>query len=333
MIVVTGGAGCIGSALVWGLNRRGSDDILIVDRLGEDDKWRNLVGLRFADYLDKGDFIARLEGGAFKNGISAILHLGACSSTLERDAGYLIENNYRYTARLAAWREKHPSCRFIYASSAATYGDGSQGYADDHDRLRDLRPLNMYGYSKHLFDLLALRKGWLSQCVGLKYFNVYGPNEDHKGAMRSVVHKAYATVRDAGVMRLFKSYRAEYGDGEQCRDFLYVKDAVELTLFFLEHPKVNGIFNVGAGKARTWNEVARALFDAAGKPPKIEYIPMPEELRGKYQYHTCADMTKLRSAGCGHQCMTLEEGVRDYVRGYLAVGRRLGITTDQGASF
>jgi ADP-L-glycero-D-manno-heptose 6-epimerase len=318
MIVVTGGAGFIGSALIWALNRRGEADILVVDQLRESEKWKNLVGLRFSDYVDKTVFIDRLTRGHFGNRIRAILHMGACSATTEKDADYLMENNYRYTARIAAWREARPGCRLIYASSAATYGDGAQGYSDDEAVLDQLRPLNMYGYSKHLFDLLARRRGWLRSIVGLKYFNVFGPNEYHKGDMRSVINKAYPQVRDEGRMRLFKSHRPDYRDGEQLRDFIYVKDAVAMTLFFLDHPAIGGIFNIGTGRARSWNDVAAALFQAAKQPLDIDYIPMPEALRGKYQYYTCADLTKLQAAGWTTACRPLEEAVDDYVRHYLA---------------
>jgi ADP-L-glycero-D-manno-heptose 6-epimerase len=317
MIVITGGAGFIGSALAWRLNQMGRTDILLVDRLGETEKWRNLVGLSFLDYLDKDNFISRLEGGSLPERPEAILHMGACSATTERDAGYLMENNYRYTARIARWWTANSSCRFIYASSAATYGDGSNGYNDDEDALDTLRPLNMYGYSKHLFDLLARREGWLTDIVGLKYFNVYGPNENHKGDMRSVINKAYPDVRTRGVMRLFKSHREDYADGEQKRDFLYVKDAVEMTLYFLNPSAPGGIYNVGTGTARSWNDVADSLFSAAGVPKKVEYMPMPPELRGKYQYFTCASLDKLRAAGCRHECMSLEDAIEEYVCVYL----------------
>lgn len=318
MIVVTGGAGFIGSALIWALNRRGEEDILVVDQLRQSEKWKNLVGLRFSDYLDKTVFIDRLTRGYFGKRIRAVLHMGACSDTTEKDADYLMENNYRYTARIADWRETQPHCRLIYASSAATYGDGGQGYADDEASLVELRPLNMYGYSKHLFDLLALRRGWLQRIVGLKYFNVFGPNEYHKGEMRSVINKAYPQVRDEGRIRLFKSHRPDYRDGEQLRDFIYVKDAVEMTLFFLDRPDIGGIYNIGTGRAQSWNEVAAALFKAAGQPLTIDYIPMPEALRGKYQYYTCADLTKLQAAGWSGVCRPLEEAVADYVGRYLA---------------
>jgi ADP-L-glycero-D-manno-heptose 6-epimerase len=323
MIVVTGGSGFIGSALTGRLNQKGITDILIVDHLGESEKWKNLIPLRFADYLDREEFIVRLERGDFGDTIEAVFHLGACSSTTEKNAGFLLENNYRYSVRIAEWREKHPKCRLIYASSAATYGDGSRGYIDNEKKLHTLRPLNMYGYSKHLFDCLANRRGWLNHIVGLKYFNVFGPNEYHKGDMRSVINKSYAGVRDRGVMTLFKSHRPEYADGEQKRDFVYIKDALEMTLFFLDHREVNGIFNIGTGVARSWNDVAAALFAAANKPLTIEYMPMPETIREKYQYYTCADLTKLRAAGCSCRCGSLDDSVADYVTNYLAPGRVL----------
>ncbi len=323
MIVVTGGSGFIGSALIGRLNQKGFTDILTVDHLGESEKWKNLVPLRFSDYLDRQEFILRLERGDFGDAIEAIFHLGACSSTTEKNADFLLENNYRYTARIAAWRESRPECRLIYASSAATYGDGNRGYADNQEELERLRPLNMYGYSKHLFDCLAKRKGWLRNIVGLKYFNVFGPNENHKGDMRSVINKSYPGVRDTGRMQLFKSHRPDYADGEQKRDFIYVKDALEITLYFLDHPEVNGIFNVGTGAAQSWNDVADALFAAAHKPLSVDYVPMPETIREKYQYYTCADLTKLRAAGCSYRCAGLKNSVADYVTNYLAPGRLL----------
>lgn len=317
MIVVTGGAGFIGSALVWRLNQRGRSDIIIVDHLGKSEKWRNLTPLRYSDYFDKNEFLPLLESGAFDGDIQAVIHMGACSSTTETDADYLMENNYRYTLRLARWWRRHPQARFIYASSAATYGDGNAGYSDDENELHALTPLNMYGYSKHLFDCVAHSKGWLEACVGLKFFNVFGPNESHKADMRSVIAKAFPRVRDEGVMSLFQSYRQGIGNGEQVRDFVYIKDAVEIALFFFDHPEVNGIFNVGTGKARSWNDVAAALFSVAGKPCRVEYVPMPPVLRDKYQYRTEADLKKLRSAGCLHECRPLEEAIADYVRNYL----------------
>jgi ADP-L-glycero-D-manno-heptose 6-epimerase len=324
MIVVTGGAGFIGSALIWRLNQAGRRDILLVDRLGTSEKWKNLVGLSFDDVLDKTAFLDKLESGWSGDSIDLILHMGACSATTESNAGYLLENNYRYTLRLATWWQNHPKTRFVYASSAATYGDGSLGYSDAEDQLDRLRPLNMYGYSKHLFDLYARRRGWLSSIVGLKFFNVFGPNEYHKGDMRSVVCKAFPRLREEGKIDLFKSYDPRYGDGGQLRDFLYVKDALEMVMFFVDSPRVNGIYNIGTGKARSWNDVAHAMFSSVKKPSSINYIPMPEHLQGKYQYFTEADLTKLRTAGCGHQCMALETAINDYCGGYLARDGYLG---------
>jgi ADP-L-glycero-D-manno-heptose 6-epimerase len=315
---VTGGAGLIGSALVWRLNQLGHNDIIVVDHLGRSEKWKNLVRLRFHEFCDKAQFIEKLESGQYGDDIKAILHLGACSATTELDADYLIENNYRYTVRLGQWCEAHPDCRFIYASSAATYGDGEQGYRDDEDSLETLRPLNMYGYSKHLVDLHARERGWLKRYVGLKYFNVFGPNEYHKQDMRSVINKAYPQVRERGKMELFKSYRKEYQDGEQLRDFLYVKDAVDMTIFFLYKREIGGIFNIGTGVARSWNAVANAIFKAAGQPANIEYVPMPETLKPKYQYYTCADLTKLHSVGYTRQCTSLENSIEEYVTRYLS---------------
>lgn len=324
MIVVTGGSGFIGSALIWGLNQRGEDDIIVVDSLDESEKWKNLRPLRFAEYLDKAEFIEKLESGKFGSQIAAIFHMGACSSTTETNAAYLVQNNYRYTARLGQWHEANRRCRFIYASSAATYGDGALGCSDNEKDLEKLRPLNMYGYSKSMYDCYARRKGWLGNCVGLKYFNVYGPNEYHKADMRSVVNKAYPSVRDNHAISLFKSYRQDYADGEQRRDFLYIKDAVAMTLFFLVKKDINGIFNIGTGIARSWNDIAHAMFKSCGINGVINYIPMPPELQQKYQYHTCADINKLRSAGCEHACMSLEKGIEDYIVNYLARGASLG---------
>jgi ADP-L-glycero-D-manno-heptose 6-epimerase len=322
MIVVTGGAGFIGSALVWGLNCRGCDDILVVDRLGQGEKWRNLVGLRFLDFRDKQAFIEELERGAYDGRVTTVLHMGACSSTTERDADYLMENNYRYSVRIAEWCVPR-GVRLVYASSAATYGDGACGYTDDESRLGLLRPLNAYGLSKHLFDLHALREGWLERVVGLKFFNVFGPNEGHKRDMRSLIAKAFPAVRAGEPMRLFKSHRPDFEDGEQRRDFVYVKDVVECVLFFLDHAATNGLFNVGTGEARTWNDVARALFAALGREPAIEYASMPATLRGSYQYSTQADISRLLAAGFARPFTSLESTVGEYVRDYLLPGRLL----------
>jgi len=319
MIIVTGGAGFIGSALVAALNKRKITDILVVDQLGTDQKWKNLRNLSFADYVEKDDFLEMVIEDGIHGPVEAVFHLGACSSTTETDASYLIKNNYEYAEILAQWaiRPRRAKIRFIYASSAATYGDGSAGFSDDEDKLEDLRPLNMYGYSKHLFDLWACRTGLLKKIVGLKYFNVFGPNEYHKADMRSFVLKAFEQINATGKVRLFKSYKSEYADGEQFRDFLYVKDAVDMTLFFFDNPKITGLFNIGAGVARSWNSLVKAVFAALNKKPNIEYIEMPESIRNQYQYYTCADITKLRTAGYKKQINPLEDAIKDYVQNYL----------------
>jgi ADP-L-glycero-D-manno-heptose 6-epimerase len=326
-ILVTGGAGFIGSALVWALNQRGYSDIVVTDFLGSDEKWKNLVPLKFNDYIDAGDFRRQLAQNPSAFGkFSTVFHLGACSATTEKNASYLADNNFGCTKELAAWCLARDT-RFIYASSAATYGDGAQGMDDQSDELARLRPLNMYGYSKHLFDLYAQRSGWLSRIVGVKYFNVFGPNEDHKADMRSLVNKAYQQILATGKVQLFKSHKPEYKDGEQKRDFLYVKDAVEMTLHFADDPKgrqTGGLFNLGSGEANTWLTLTHAIFAALGRPPQIEFIAMPEVLQGKYQYFTQADVTKLRASGYARATTPLAEAVRDYVQGYLVPDRKLG---------
>ena len=315
LIIVTGGAGFIGSNLVAALNARGEYNIVIVDQLLDDERWRNLVGLRFEDFINKNDFRAMLRENRF-GPVETVFHLGACSSTTERNADFLVENNYRYTRELCEWCLRR-SVRFIYASSAATYGDGSLGYSDDDQVTWRLRPLNMYGYSKQMFDLWALKNDLFKSIAGLKYFNVFGPREDHKGDMMSVVAKSFHQIQKTGKVRLFKSYRPEYADGEQKRDFVYVREVVRLTLFLRDHPEVSGLFNCGSGQARSWNELVKAVYAALGRDPNIEYIDMPEILRGKYQYYTRADMAKIHAAGYPDEGLSLEDGVRDYVQNYL----------------
>jgi len=319
MIIVTGGAGFIGSALIAALNKRKITDILVVDQIGTDQRWKNLRNLSFADYVEKDDFLEMVIEDKVPGPVEAVFHLGACSSTTETDASYLIKNNYEYSKLLAQWTQNWQggNIRFIYASSAATYGDGSAGFSDDEDKLEDLRPLNMYGYSKHLFDLWARRTGLLKKIVGLKYFNVFGPNEYHKADMRSFVLKAFEQINATGKVRLFKSYKSEYADGEQLRDFLYVKDAVDMTLFFFDNPKMTSLFNIGSGIARSWNDLVKAVFAALNKKPNIEYIDMPESIRNQYQYYTCADILKLRTAGYKKQITSLEAVIKDYVQNYL----------------
>jgi len=320
-VLVTGGAGFIGSALVWALNRRGCDKVVVCDILGTGEKWRNLTPLRFADYVEAADLMPRLQSGNLGK-FDLILHMGACSATTEKDATYLVKNNFEFTKDLAHWALAN-KVRFVYASSAATYGDGAAGMEDDESKLDTLRPLNMYGYSKQLFDLHAKRGGFLNKMVGLKFFNVFGPNEDHKGDMRSLVHKSFAQVRDKGVIQLFKSYRKDFEDGEQKRDFLYVKDCVAMTLHLAATPRANGLFNIGSGQARTWVDLSSAVFTALKKKPAIKFIEMPEAIRDKYQYFTQANLLRLRGAGYAEPVTSLENAVYDYVRRYLVPDKRL----------
>jgi ADP-L-glycero-D-manno-heptose 6-epimerase len=324
-ILVTGGAGFIGSALVWALNARGVDDIVVCDVLRSDEKWRNLVPLKFSEYIEGPELRRRLaENAAALGKFSAIFHLGACSSTTERDASYLIDNNTNFTRELCTVA-LGSGARFIYASSAATYGDGSRGMDDKDPDLERLRPLNMYGYSKHLFDLYARRHGWLERIVGVKYFNVFGPNEEHKGDMRSVISKAHLQIKESGRLSLFKSYDPRYKDGGQMRDFLYVKDAIEMTLHFADKGfAAAGLFNLGSGQANTWLTLSAAIFNALGLDPRVEFIEMPAGLRDKYQYFTQADITKLRASGYDRPVTPLVDAVNDYVRNYLVPSKRLG---------
>jgi ADP-L-glycero-D-manno-heptose 6-epimerase len=323
MIIVTGGAGFIGSALVAELNARGIDDILIVDILGCDNRWKNLRKLKFIDYVEAEDFFEAVDDGSIDHNIEAILHMGACSDTTETDCSYLIKNNYECTKLLANWA-KEAGFRFIYASSAATYGDGSKGFSDDESRIGELTPLNMYGYSKQLFDLWVQKAGMLDSIVGLKYFNVFGPNEYHKADMRSFVIKAFEQINKTGKVKLFKSHNPEYKDGFQQRDFLYIKDAVDMTLFFLDNPKLSGIYNIGTSLAETWIDLAGAVFGAMNKEPDIDFIDMPEHLKDKYQYFTQADISKLKKAGYDKKTTPLNDSVKDYVQNYLQKEEYLG---------
>jgi ADP-L-glycero-D-manno-heptose 6-epimerase len=320
-VLVTGGAGFIGSALVWGLNARGNARVVIADRLGTDAKWKNLRALRFEDYVEAPDLLSRLEAGSLGD-FDLVLHMGACSATTEQDASYLVRNNYEFSRDLCLWSMRH-GAGFVYASSAATYGDGGAGMDDDPASIENLRPLNMYGYSKLLFDRWARDHGLLSRVAGLRFFNVFGPNEAHKGDMRSVVHKACAQVKMEGQVRLFRSYHPEYRDGEQERDFVYVKDVVDMTLHLAAQQAV-GLFNIGSGQAHTWLDLVRPIFAALQIPERIEFIDMPEVLRGKYQYHTQADVTRLRATGYDEPMTPLASAVTEYVRDYLVADKHLG---------
>lgn len=319
LIVVTGGAGFIGSGVIRYLNDRNISNIVVVDELGQTEKWKNLVGKCFVDIIDKSCFFEWLKGR--EEIIEAFIHLGACTSTVETDASYLLENNYRFSVKLAEYALKNEQ-RLIYASSAATYGDGSMGFSDDEARLNELAPLNMYGYSKHLFDLWLQNQGVLNKVVGLKYFNVFGPNEGHKGRMASAITHILPSARKDGVIRLFKSSSpSEFADGEQKRDFIYVKDVARMTCAFLEND-ASGIFNIGSGLAGSWNDVANAVFKAIGLPANIQYIDMPADLIGKYQNYTCAEMQKAKDVlGDAVLCMPLGDAIVEYIRNYLLPGK------------
>lgn len=316
MLIITGGAGFIGSATIAALNKRGITDILVVDELGCDQRWKNLRNLSFADYVNKDDFLQMLLQNKISPPVEALLHFGACTNTTENNASYLIKNNYEYSKLLAQWATD-ANIRFIHSSSAATYGDGSAGFSDNEEKIHELKPLNIYAYSKHLFDLWAHRAGLLKKITILKYFNVFGPNEYHKADMRSFVLKAFEQIRENGKVALFQSHNPDYADGQYLRDFIYIKDAVDMTLFFLDNPRLSGIFNIGTEKPRTWNDLVKAVFTALERNTNIEYIEMPDSIRSQYQYYTCADITKLRKAGYDKQTTPLEDAIKDYVQNYL----------------
>jgi ADP-L-glycero-D-manno-heptose 6-epimerase len=294
----------------------------VVDEVDHPEKEKNLISIKYHELRGKDVFLENVLNLDLPS-IEAIIHMGACSSTTETNEVFLTENNYDYTRHLAQYALKK-DIRFIYASSAATYGNGEMGYRDDESKLHTLKPLNLYGESKQKFDLWAEGQGVLDRIVGLKYFNVFGPNEYHKEDMQSMVRKGFLQARDTNKIRLFKSYRKEYADGGQERDFLYIKDAVKMTLFFLDQQDAGGIFNVGAGRARNWNDLATTVFKAMDREPKIEYIEMPDSIRDQYQYHTSAEMKKIRDAGYTEPITSLEEGITDYIQNYLLPNKRLG---------
>jgi len=320
MIILTGGAGFIGSCFLWKLNQEGIDDILVVDDLDSSEKWKNLVGKKFKDYLQKDDFLELVKHDKISN-VSKVVHMGACSSTTLTDSDYYIKNNYEYSKSLAKWTLSK-GAKFLYASSAATYGDGNNGYSDSLDKIYSLKPLNMYGYSKHMFDLWTIENKIMDKITGIKFFNVYGPNEYHKEDMRSIVCKTFSNVKEKGQIELFKSYKEGYAHGDQKRDFIYIKDAVEVMYYLFCNSNKTGIFNLGTGVASTWNDIANAMFKALNKKTNIKYIEMPPYLKSKYQYYTQAEMSKLREAGCNHEFMSLDEAVADYI-GYLSEGNRI----------
>ncbi|HEX5507314.1 MAG TPA: ADP-glyceromanno-heptose 6-epimerase [Pseudolabrys sp.] len=320
MFLVTGGAGFIGSNIVASLNEAGHTDIVVNDLLGrDDDKWRNLSKRQIADIVPPADLMVWLDSRK----LNAVIHMGAISDTTARDADLVMENNFRLSLRLLDWCTVTRT-PFIYASSAATYGDGTQGFDDDWspEALRKLRPLNLYGWSKHLFDLVVVdrfvkKENLPPHWAGLKFFNVFGPNEYHKGAMASVLAKVFDGAKSGKPVRLFKSHREGIADGDQRRDFIYVDDAVAVVRWLLSARGVNGIFNVGTGKAESFRDMIGAMFKALGQPANIEYIDMPESIRGQYQYFTEGRVENLRRAGYNVGFTPLEEAVGKYVKGYL----------------
>jgi len=316
LIVLTGGAGFIGSCFLGKLNSGGETQILIVDEFNSDLKKKNLANKQYVDCLDKDEFINDVRAGKLPGNVKAVFHIGACSSTTELNEEYLRQNNYGYSKSLAEWALKD-EIPFFYASSAATYGDGNQGYSDDDAKSLTLKPLNLYGQSKQNFDFWLINNKLVDKVVGWKYFNVYGPNEYHKGDMRSLVVKAYQQIKKDKKIRLFKSYKPEYKDGEQKRDFVYIKDVVDLMFEFYKNPQVKGIYNIGTGQARTWNDLGKAIFSALGLEVKIDYIEMPGIVKDKYQYFTQADLSKLKKTGLPVRFNSLETSVSDYVRNYL----------------
>jgi ADP-L-glycero-D-manno-heptose 6-epimerase len=322
MIIVTGGAGFIGSNVVAALEARGAHEIVVCDRLESGDKWRNLAKRELAAVIPPGELLEFLGDSARE--VETIVHMGAVSATTETDADLVVHTNFTLSQRLWAWCAAH-GVRFLYASSAATYGGGEAGFDDEFsiDALKRLRPLNAYGWSKHLFDrrvarLIAGGAPRPPQWVGAKFFNVYGPNEYHKGGMRSVVAQLFPRAKDGEPARLFRSHRPDVPDGGQQRDFVHVDDVVDMLLFLHDRPEISGLFNMGSGRARSFKDLAEAVYRALGKEPAIEYIDTPEAIRAKYQYFTEANLASLRRAGYERPTTPLETGVADYVRNYLA---------------
>ncbi len=320
MIILTGGAGFIGSVILRYLNDAGEKEILVVDEKDISDRKKNLTNKVYSDYMDKDSFLTAVKKNSFKN-TRAIIHMGACSSTTMMDEEYLNRNNFLYTRDLAIYCVNY-GIHFLYASSAATYGNGENGYSDNDENIEKLKPLNLYGKSKQDFDLWAKRNNLLNKITGFKFFNVFGPNENHKGEMRSLPSKAYDEIMRTGKISLFKSHRDGYGNGEQRRDFVYVKDAVDAVMYFFKHKEISGIYNIGTGKANTWNALARALFKAMGLPEKIDYIDMPDNIKEHYQYFTEADTSKLVKSGYGINFRTIEESILDYTQ-YLRENKTL----------
>lgn len=314
MIILTGGAGFIGSCFLKILNKNGIDDIIVVDRLGTGEKWKNLIGKKYSSYIHKDDFRKKLSENTLPDNIEAIIHLGACTVTTEKDADYLIDNNFNYSVELANFAIKN-NIRFIYASSAATYGDGNEGYSDN--TFENLKPLNMYGYSKHAFDEWVIKNEYHKIFTGFKFFNVFGPNEYHKDEMASMVFKSFNQIKKTGRVRLFKSDVEGYSDGEQKRDFIYVKDVVAVLWNALNTPEFSGIYNLGTGNADTWNHLIECVFDAMNLKANIEYIDMPISLTGQYQYFTEAVMDNFNNSLCKISFQSIESSIEDYVQNHL----------------
>lgn len=314
MIVLTGGAGFIGSCFLKKLNDENITNIIVVDNLGDNIKWKNLRNKKFQEFSHKDVFIKDLKSGKYDNNIDAIIHIGACSSTTEKNANYLFENNLNYSKILAEYAERFGT-QFIYASSAATYGDGSNGYSDrDFD---NLTPMNAYGMTKHLFDQWVISNELDKKFTGLKFFNVFGPNEYHKGDMASMIYKAYHQINSTGKVKLFKSNDPEYANGEQKRDFIYVKDINNILWQIFNKNNITGIYNLGTGEARTWNDLALAVFKALNANPEIEYIDMPDDIAEQYQNFTEAEMNKLANKDIEMNFLSLENAVDDYVNNHL----------------
>ncbi|MBR0937924.1 ADP-glyceromanno-heptose 6-epimerase [Bradyrhizobium jicamae] len=319
MFLVTGGAGFIGSNVVAALNEAGRSDVVVSDILGHDGKWRNLAKRQLADFVPPAALLDWLRG----RHLDAVVHLGAISETTATDGDLVIETNFRLSLRLLDWCTANTT-PFIYASSAATYGDGEQGFADDPSvaALKRLRPMNLYGWSKQLFDLAVAERTAKGerlppQCTGLKFFNVFGPNEYHKGTMMSVLARRFDDIRNGRAVQLFKSHRDGIADGDQRRDFIYVDDVVRVVMWLLATPKVSGLFNVGTGKARSFKDLIVSAYGALGLAPNIQYVDMPEQIRGSYQYFTQSEVDRLRRAGYNGGFTPLEQAVDAYVTGFL----------------
>lgn len=321
MIIVTGGAGLIGSAIIWKLNQRNIKDILVVDQLRTDDRWKNLVPLNFADYINKNDLLCNLIQNKYKK-ISCIIHMGACSSTTEKDVDYLMNVNYEYSKKLFHYCLDN-NIKFVYASSCATYGDGSNGYDDQDVYIEKYRPLNPYGYSKQLFDLYVRKTNAFENAIGLKFSNVFGCNELHKKDMMSMVCKSYFQIKETGKVQLFKSYNENYKDGQQLRDFVYVKDAANMVVDAVFKPHTSGLFNVGSGESHSWNQLVKYVFYALKKDVNIQYIDMPQNIKQHYQYYTQAKTNKLKWRNVQVKTTPFKDAIFDTIE-YLEQNKRLG---------